>query len=80
MQIAVPNLEQSLAFYRNVLALRCLQAPDPATPPATAFVQISRALFWKGAAAQIAPGITHVVLQTDDLGATIAQIRRPVSP
>ena len=80
VQIAVPNLEQSLAFYRNVLGFEvAFRLPTPADGrPATAFVQISRDTFLEvaQAGANVAPGITHVGLQTDDLGATVAQIRR----
>ncbi len=80
VQIAVPNLEQSLAFYKNVLGFEvAFRLPTPADGrPATAFVQISRDTFLEvaQAGANAAPGITHVGLQTDDLGATIAQIRR----
>jgi len=80
VQIAVPNLEQSLAFYKNVLGFEvAFRLPTPADGrPATAFVQISRDTFLEVAQAppNAAPGITHVGLQTDDLGATVAQIRR----
>jgi catechol 2,3-dioxygenase-like lactoylglutathione lyase family enzyme len=80
VQIAVPNLEQSLAFYRNVLGFEvAFRLPTPADGrPATAFVQISRDTFLEvaQAAANAPPGISHVGLQTDDLSATVAQMRR----
>ncbi len=80
VQITVPNLEQSLAFYRDVLGFQVafrLPTPDDGRP-ATAFIQISRDTFLEvvQAAANVAPGITHIGLQTDDLGATVAQVRR----
>ena len=80
VQIAVPNLEQSLAFYRDVFGFQvAFRLPTPTDGrPATAFIQINRDTFLEvaQAAPNTAPGITHVGLQTDDLAATVAQVRR----
>ena len=80
VQITVPNLDQSLAFYRDVFGFQvAFRLPTPADGrPATAFIQISRDTFLEvvQAAPNTTPGITHVGLQTDDLAATVAQVRR----
>jgi catechol 2,3-dioxygenase-like lactoylglutathione lyase family enzyme len=80
VQITVPNLNESLAFYRDVLGFQvAFRLPTPEDGrPATAFIQISRDTFLE--VAQVAGsgplGITHIGLQTSDLTATVAQVRR----
>ena len=80
VQITVPNLEQSLAFYRDVFGFQvAFRLPTPADGrPPTTFIQINRDTFLEvvQGPANVAPGITHIGLQTDDLAATIAQVRR----
>jgi catechol 2,3-dioxygenase-like lactoylglutathione lyase family enzyme len=80
VQITVPNLDESIAFYTNVMGFRVafkLPAPADGRPPTT-FVQINRDTFLEvvQATANVSPGITHIGLQTDDLDATVAQVRR----
>ena len=80
VQITVPNLDESLAFYTTVLGFRvAFRLPAPADGrPATTFIQINRDTFLEvvQAAANVTPGITHIGLQTDDVNATVAQVRR----
>jgi catechol 2,3-dioxygenase-like lactoylglutathione lyase family enzyme len=79
VQITVPNLDQSLAFYTKVMGFRvAFRLPTPADGrPPTTFIQISRDTFLE--VVQGAPnapiGITHIGIQTDDLNATVAQVR-----
>jgi len=79
VQITVPNLDESLAFYTKVMGFRvAFRLPTPADGrPPTTFIQISRDTFLE--VVQGAPnapmGITHIGIQTDDLNATVAQIR-----
>ena len=80
VQITVPNLEQSLAFYQDVLGFQvAFRLPTPADGrPPTAFIQISRDTFLE--VAQVAgngpTGITHIGIETANLDATVAQVRR----
>ena len=79
VQITVPNLDAALAFYTNVMGFRvAFKLPTPADGrPPTTFVQINRDTFLEivQAAPNAATGITHIGIQTDDLNATVAQIR-----
>ena len=80
VQITVPNLDAAVAYYTKVLGFQvAFKLPMPADGrPATTFVQISRDTFLEivQATAPNAPtGITHIGIQTDDLPATVAQIR-----
>jgi len=79
VQITVPNLDESLAFYTKVMGFRvAFKLPTPADGrPPTTFVQINRDTFLEivQAAPNAASGITHIGIQTDDLPSTVAQIR-----
>ena len=79
VQITVPNLDAALAFYTKVMGFRvAFKLPTPADGrPPTTFVQVSRDTFLEivQAAPNGATGITHIGVQTDDLSATVAQIR-----
>ena len=79
VQITVANLDATLAFYTKVMGFRvAFKLPIPADGrPPTTFVQISRDTFLEvvQATPNAATGITHIGIQTDDLSATVAQIR-----
>src|SRR6185436_15309468 len=78
-QITVPNLDESIAFYTKVMGFRvAFKLPTPADGrPPTTFIQINRDTFLEivQAGPGVATGITHIGLQTQDLAATVAQIR-----
>ena len=79
VQITVPNLDAAVNYYTKVMGFQVgFKLPTPADGrPATTFVQINRDTFLE--IVQAPPngptGITHIGLQTDDLPATVAQIR-----
>jgi lactoylglutathione lyase len=79
VQITVASLDATLAFYTKVMGFRvAFKLPTPADGrPPTTFVQVSRDTFLEivQAAPNAATGITHIGIQTDDLNATVAQIR-----
>ena len=79
VQITVVNLDATLAFYTKVMGFRvAFKLPTPADGrPPTTFVQINRDTFLEvvQAAPNAATGITHIGIQTDDLNATVAQVR-----
>jgi catechol 2,3-dioxygenase-like lactoylglutathione lyase family enzyme len=79
VQITVPNLDEALAYYTKVMGFRVAYAlPSPDGRPATTFVQINRDTFLEvaPAAPNVTPGITHIGLWSDDINATVAQLRR----
>ena len=79
VQITVPNLDDAIAHYTKVLGFRvAYRLPVPEGRPATTFLQISRDTFLEvaPAAAGVVPGITHIGLWSDDINATVAQLRR----
>ena len=78
VQIAVPNVDQAIAYYTKVMGFRVAYSlPTPVGRPATTFLQINRDTFLEvaPAAADAAPGIMHFGLWTDDVNASVAQIR-----
>ena len=79
VQITVPNLDTALNYYTKVMGFQvAFKLPTPADGrPATTFVHINKDTFLEivQAVANGPTGITHIGLQTDDLPATVAQIR-----
>lgn len=76
--ISVPNFQETVAFYENVMGFRVSHrfAPNPDGRPGTAFVQISRDTFIEiaPAAPDAKPTITHLGIGADDIKATVARL------
>lgn len=77
--VAVPNLEESLAFYHQKLGFReVIRQRNPAGQPTSAYIQVSRDTFieMQQANAERPAGITHFGLAVDDVKATVATFRQ----
>jgi len=76
--IAVKDYPESQKFYEKVMGFPvAFKFSRPDGKRTTTYYQISRDSFleMQSATADVAPGITHVHLQTNDLTATIARLR-----
>lgn len=79
VQIAVPNVDEAVAYYTKVMGWRVgWSLPTQPGRQTTTFLQINRDTFLEvaPAAADAVPGIMHLGLWSDDVAATVAQIRR----
>jgi catechol 2,3-dioxygenase-like lactoylglutathione lyase family enzyme len=77
--IYAKDYAQSLRFYTETVGLReAFTIRDPEGKPTLTYLQISRDTFLElaPATAERPPGLSHVGLWPDDLGATVASLRR----
>ena len=77
--IAVKDFPESLNFYTKVMGFRVAYAlPSPDGKPTTTFLQINRDTFLEMALANAntPPGITHIGILSDDVNASITQLRQ----